>query len=166
MQTMSFKYQDAKNAALEILESQGIFEPPVNPAEIARNIGIDVYFVTFSNPEMAKNISGFYDSEDDSIYVNEQEFSLRQTFTIAHELGHRILHKDWASSNDYKVLLRKGGSSNDPIEKEANTFAAHLLVPRNMLNRYYKIADVETLSQLFAVSVQTIKYRLNSEYGI
>lgn len=40
------------------------------------------------------------------IYVNKNEYPKRQTFTIAHELGHKILHEPWPVSQDYQVLLR------------------------------------------------------------
>lgn len=165
------KYEQAKQSALDILNSQGLIEPPVNPVEIARNMGVSVYFITFSDPEISEKVSGFYDPSDDAIYVNEKEFPKRQTFTVAHELGHRILHRDWASSNDYKMLLRQDGHNYETLEdevreKEANTFAAHLLVPRNMLNNYHNLASPEKLSDLFAVSLEMLKNRLSFEYGI
>lgn len=163
---MRADYANARQRAFDLLESQGIAEPPVNPAEIARSLGIDVFFVTFKDKEIASHVSGFYDADDDAIYVNEEEYPLRQTFTIAHELAHRMLHRDWASSNNYKMLMRSEASENDAREKEANMFAAHLLVPRHMLDRYYQLASPEGLSTLFAVSVPVIKNRLNQEYGI
>lgn len=160
----------AKQSALDVLAKQGIFQPPVNPAEIARSMGVSVHFVTFNNQEIVEKVSGFYDAEDDAIYVNTDEVPLRQTFTIAHELGHRILHREWAESEDYKMLFRQesdsNDSKNDPKEKEANTFAANLLVPRYILNNYYNIASLEKLSRLFVVSVPLIKNRLSFEYGI
>lgn len=163
--TITPNYREVKKAAMAILADQGIVEPPVNPVEISRSMGVDVYFVKFNDPNIASSVSGFYDSDEDAIYVNEDEYPLRQTFTIAHELGHRTLHREWAASNEYRMLLRQDGCNDDPIEKEANAFAAHLLVPRHMLDKYYKLAAPERLSELFAVSVPTIKNRLSFEYG-
>src|SRR5690606_37539465 len=112
------------------------------------------------------NVSGFYDCEDNAIYVNADEWPLRQTFTVAHEFGHSVLHKEWARSSDYRVLMRDADySGSDPHEKEANAFAAHLLVPRFMLDRYWQDMSLEGLSKLFAVSVPMIKFRLAFEYG-
>lgn len=140
--------------------------PPVNPVQIAREKGVNVVFVEFSG-ESKNRISGFYDVEENSIYVNEDEFPLRQTFTVAHELGHALLHKDWAASDDYRVLYRDSNyDGNDHHEKEANAFAAHLLVPRFMLDNYWEDNSVESLSRLFAVSVPMIKNRLSFEYGV
>jgi Zn-dependent peptidase ImmA (M78 family) len=164
-------YEFAKKSALDILNSQGLIEPPVNPVEIARNMGVSVYFITFEDANISEKVSGFYDPGEDAIYVNEKEFPKRQTFTVAHELGHRMMHREWASSNDYKMLLRQDANnyinSEDAMrEKEANVFAAHLLVPRSMLNAYYDLASPEKLSDLFAVSIEMLKNRLSFEYGI
>lgn len=154
----------AKSEALGLLRRFKITEPPVNPVEVARDLGVNVYFVEFE--QNFQNISGFYDSENGSIYVNTSESPVRQTFTIAHELGHKILHEEWAKSSDYKILMRdQAAESKDIHEQEANTFAANLLVPRFMLDRYWQIASVADLSKLFAVSVPVIKNRIKFEYG-
>jgi Zn-dependent peptidase ImmA (M78 family) len=147
-----------------IHEEFGITTPPVDPVRIARGLGVTVYFVTFENDK--KNVSGFFDCEERAIFVNKEEWPLRQTFTIAHELGHKVLHEEWAKSSEYRVLLRDQDYSGDePHEKEANAFAAQLLVPRFMLDEYWKSLTVEQLSQLFAVSVPMIRNRIAFEYG-
>ncbi|WP_081738759.1 ImmA/IrrE family metallo-endopeptidase [Mesorhizobium ciceri] len=158
-------YARVKREVRRIHEEFSIIEPPVNPVDIARHLGVTVSFVEFADGH--KSISGFYDCEDNAIYVNSEEFPLRQTFTVAHELGHKVLHAEWARSADYKVLMRDSDySGNEPHEKEANAFAGNLLVPRAMLDRYWKTISVEGLSKLFAVSVPMIKFRLSLEYGV
>lgn len=158
-------YALVKNSAKELLEEYGVRQPPINPVVMARDKGLDVKFVEFSGDY--KEVSGFFDPQEDAIYINKNDAPLRQTFTIAHELAHSILHRDWADSDEYKVFWRdiKRGS-DDPHEKEANSFAANLLVPRYLLNEYYTELSVSDLSKLFAVSVPTIKHRLSFEYGI
>lgn len=157
-------YARVKTEVKRIHNEFNIVEPPVNPVEIARNLGARVLFVKFSAE--FDNVSGFYDCEADAIYVNMREWPLRQTFTIAHELGHRVLHKEWARSEEYKMLMRDANYlGNEPHEKEANAFAAHLLVPRFMLDKYWRSASVSDLSKLFAVSVPVIENRIKIEYG-
>lgn len=158
-------YQKVQRFVRGLHSEFDITEPPVNPVEIAREKSVKVVFVEFAGE--ANNISGFYDFGEKTIYVNSDEFPLRQTFTVAHELGHALLHADWAASDDYRILLRDSGyDGNDPYEKEANAFAAHLLVPRFLLDRYWRNNSVESLSRLFAVSVPMIKNRLAFEYGV
>jgi Zn-dependent peptidase ImmA (M78 family) len=160
-------YRRAQAEALRLLSEAGIVEPPVNPIKIAKDlVGVKVDFVTFTPEE--QNISGFYDAEGNVIFVNSEEYPLRQTFTIAHELGHKVLHEDWAKSSEYKVLLRNPDESSvlDFREQEANAFAANLLMPRFMMDRYWEKLSVSELSQLFAVSVPAVKARLSFLYGV
>lgn len=157
-------YLRAKHEAIGLLDKFDIEKPPVDPVWIARQLGLQVIFVGFD--QAMQDVSGFYDFEENTIFVNKDEYPLRQTFTVAHELGHKRLHEEWASSVDYKVLMRdQAAKSSDTREKEANSFAAYLLVPRIFLNRYWKDASVEELSRLFAVSVPVIRHRLAFEYG-
>jgi Zn-dependent peptidase ImmA (M78 family) len=158
-------YARVKREVRRLHEQFVVTNPPVDPARIARGIGVSIYFVIFEPTK--QNISGFFDCDESAIFVNKDEYPLRQTFTIAHELGHKILHEEWAKSNEYRVLLRDSDLQSDDFhEKEANAFAAHLLVPRFLLDRYWQSLSAEQLSTLFAVSVPMIKNRLSFEYGI
>ena len=113
----------------------------------------------------SEGVSGFYDPDEHAIYVNKHEYPLRQSFTIAHELGHALLHREWARTGNYSVLMRDNGTDHgEPHEKEANSFAANLLVPRELLDKYRHLSEGD-LSKLFAVSVPVIRNRLAFEYG-
>lgn len=155
-------YNRARKKALSLLQKFNYVNPPVNPVAIARHLGIEVAFVSFPNNP---NVAGFYDPSDNRIYVNANEPPKRQTFTIAHELGHACLHKEWAASNEYEVLMRDAGSKGDPIEQEANAFAAHLLVPRSMLARFWDKMPLPELSDMFAVSTATLSFRIGHEFN-
>ena len=160
-------YRLAESKALDLLVRAGINTPPVNPIDVAENIlGVPVKFAIFDATQ-SERISGFYDSEENEIVVNREEAPLRQTFTIAHELGHKVLHEEWARSSEYQVLLRNPQEQNrDFREKEADAFAANLLMPRFMMDEYYDRSSVSELSRLFAVSVPAIRARLSFLYGI
>lgn len=160
-------YGVAQAKALDLLNLASVSVPPVNPIWIAQEfLKVPVRFATFESNE-SERISGFYDGEDNVIVVNREEFPLRQTFTIAHELGHKVLHEEWARSSDYQVLLRNPYEQNkDFREKEADAFAANLLMPRFMMDMYYENLSQSELSRLFAVSVPAIKARLSFLYGI
>jgi Zn-dependent peptidase ImmA (M78 family) len=157
-------YRLVKNEVASILDEYGLDRPPINPLSIARDKGLDVKFVKFAGEY--EGVSGFFDPEENAIYVNKDEPPLRQTFTIAHELAHALLHREWAGSEEYKVFWRDmSRNSDDPHEKEANAFAANLLVPRKMLDEYFRDLTEADLSRLFAVSVPVISNRLAFEYG-
>lgn len=73
-----------------------------------------------------------YDSKLPVIVVKKQTAESRQTFTLMHELGHILLHKQ-SSIDDEADMFARGG-----MEREANIFAAHVLVPSAFLEQ---IAD-------------------------
>jgi Zn-dependent peptidase ImmA (M78 family) len=161
----SADYPLVKRTAKELLSQFGLSEPPIDPVSIADSLGVRVKFASFSGE--FEGVSGFYDPSEEAIYVNKDEFPLRQTFTIAHELGHHLLHKEWANSEEYKMFWRDMNRNADDFhEREANAFAAHLLVPRVMLDRYYPRLSKPDLSKLFAVSTPVITNRLSTEYGV
>jgi Zn-dependent peptidase ImmA (M78 family) len=159
-------YRKAERAALALLQDMDVTVPPVDPVKIAGELGVKVWFATFTGE--SRNVSGYYDCEDDSIYVNRDEYGPRKTFTIAHELGHRVLHREWANSADYKVLWRDtSGQEQDAREKEANAFAANLLMPKYLMDRYIdRELGASRLATLFAVSVPAMRLRLSNLYGL
>lgn len=159
-------YKLAASEAARVLRENFVDSPPVLPRELARNYGYRVYFADF--PREKQNVSGFLNFNERAIYVNRDDSPGRQTFTIAHELGHGIMHTDLIRRypSDYQVLYRAPiGSVRDPLEQEANAFAANLLVPREMLEKFRYHASVAELARLFIVSEDVIRYRLQNEYA-
>lgn len=160
-------YQRVLKIVARVLRENSIIDPPISPREIADANGIEVVEVVFENS--AKDVAGFFDFEEEAIYVNAEEPYNRKTFTIAHELGHHFLHREHFAShqNEYSVLMRRPfKAANDPLEKEANAFAANLLVPRKMLDQYWREASIDELAEIFAVSKDVIRARLQLEYGL
>ncbi len=71
---------------------------------------------------------GYYDPRTKTIFVNKRDPASRQRFTVAHELGHYILHK--GTNNRYDEYHRYT-PEEVKREFEANDFAAKLLMPVN-----------------------------------
>lgn len=63
------------------------------------------------------------------IFVRKQDAKQRELFTLAHELGHLVLHGAGSVDNEANLYAYRGK------EKEVNTFAGNLLVPDEVLNR-------------------------------
>jgi len=78
------------------------------------------------------------------IGVNSEHSRTRQRFTIAHELGHLLLHADEEFHIDEKRPLARrddvSSQATDAREIEANQFAAELLMPKALVG-----ASVEAL---------------------
>lgn len=136
--------------------------PPIPVLEIAERNGVDVVFADFA--EAKDSVAGFCDFEGEKLYVNDADSTSRQMFTMAHELGHWMLHREIfeADPESYPVLPRFQDPDRDnPLEKEANAFAANLLVPKRMLLPV-KSAGVAALASAFGVSLTMMEFRLKS----
>ena len=79
----------------------------------------------------------------------------RTRFTVAHELGHVVLHGDDVLGLDG----RAEPEHQEQIEREANIFAAHLLIPNAALKRLGAVT-AETLARRFGVSSAMASRRL------
>lgn len=137
--------------------------PPINVYEIARNYGLQIIETDF--PAEQNDIAGFVTAQNamGKLYVNLSDHPNRRRFTIAHELGHWRLHRDELRANPERSILFRiaiGQLNKDPIEKEANIFAANLLVPLDLLKQHKKGKTQEELAKLFNVSTDVIGYRL------
>jgi Zn-dependent peptidase ImmA (M78 family) len=155
-----------------LLRETGTAGAPIDVEKIANVLGIAIRR-TPTNDE----ISGFLLRNPDGqavIGVNTLHHPNRQRFTIAHELGHFILHKQEEVHVDRAVIkLRDGASSKgeDPDEVEANGFAAELLMPTGFLSgdlERFTLTDLlddrrmQQLAKRYQVSVQAMTNRLVS----
>ncbi len=115
----------------------------------------------------SKDFSGLLLRKDGAalIGINSDEHPRRQRFTIAHELGHFFLHQ----SNEAFVDYRRDGKKHPRTQKEreADAFAASLLMPRQTLRKdFSKIAadsffDEEQLQS--TVTFLADKYEVSEE---
>lgn len=157
-------YRRVREVVKEILDNNLISEPPVNAQKIAEDNGLEVIFADF--PEQLKDVCGFLDFQNKIIYVDSQDEPYRQNFTIAHELGHWFLHRNRV--NEYQVLTRRPiNGEKSPLEKEANLFAASLLVPGDMLLRCrLKNMSHNDIAKKFKVTRAVIDLRITDEQKI
>lgn len=161
--------RNAKAQVSRLLEEHGIKKPPVPVEAIARAGGAEIRYSPFEG-----DISGmvFRDNARVVIGVNSLHHPNRQRFTIAHEIGHMLLHKGVEVHVDraFRINLRNDVSSKavDPEEIEANRFAAELLMPEHMLVGDLKgrVIDFENEDDLrrfavkYRVSLQAFTFRL------
>lgn len=131
---------------------------PVDPMQIARSMGITVTAKPFLDH------SGHYQRNNGSpvILYNSSEPTVRQRFTVAHEIGHHV-NGDTDAPRDTSAQF--SSASWDPIEVAANRFAAALLMPGEYV-RYAVfrdgITDLRVLAQMFGVSTVAMQYRLKN----
>lgn len=160
------KYIEEK--AEKLLSDLKINSLPINPELCARQLKVIV-----EDSALDDDISGIFLAEEDNYYIiyNRFESAQRQRFTIAHELGHYILHKNSGVFVDrkQKTLFRNAASTTGEVlkEREANAFAAALLMPKFLVEREIRqITDfdniVESLAEKFEVSKSAMSFRLSN----
>jgi Zn-dependent peptidase ImmA (M78 family) len=128
----------ARKAAEKVLQTNRVISFPVRVDKIAQVYALLVY------EQMDDDISGIllplqksHNGKDWAIVVNKTHARVRQRFTVAHELGHLILHGYTTPHADrgYKLRFRSSTAAQGSVweEVEANQFAAELLMPEGLL---------------------------------
>lgn len=173
--------------AKEILDKYWDDNLPVDVELLCDRMGISILPVT----NLAKNfhIDAFISADFKTIYVDSYEFereSHRYRFSVAHELGHYVLHRCFYPDEcvDYEKWLEISRKVLDSFaEFQANYFAGNLLVPENRLvkilndkfkgsfSRHYWEASPKELWEVlfsvrksFAVSDQVIARRMRDAF--
>jgi hypothetical protein len=105
------------------------------------------------------------DAAEWGIFVNTRSCQTRQRFTIAHELGHFVLHRgEQAGFQCDKDAVHLGLGESAAIEREADEFASHLLMPSDVVCKAIadQPIDLRLLSELadaFDVSFEALCIR-------
>lgn len=160
----------AERRAIAVLEQFGVDEAPTPVEDVARRLGAQITYDSFEG-----DISGmlYRDGDTAVIGVNSRQAATRQRFTVAHECGHLVMHKGQPMFIDrfVRVNLRSGESNKE--EREANAFAAELLMPRALvpieverviarLGQSALPIVVAELASRFRVSEEAMTYRLTN----
>jgi Zn-dependent peptidase ImmA (M78 family) len=158
--------------AAKLLEDLKVEKLPVPVNKIAESRGLSI-----KPYDLGADVSGVLVIEGGrgTIGINPSESTVRQRFTIAHELGHFELHKDGDElfiDKGFKVLFRDQNSSKGEIrkEQEANAFAASLLMPEKFIRaeiekNSFDLTDEDSMKKLartFNVSVPAMTYRISN----
>lgn len=145
----------------QLLSAHNIKNAPVPVSQIARARGARIFYQSLDD-----DVSGFLyrDGENTVIGVNTHHAPVRQNFTTAHELGHLLLHDQEQLHVDrqFRVRLRNEVSSQgvDDDEREANLFAACLLMPKQFLDK-----DLASVTEIDLLDDDFLK-DLAREYGV
>lgn len=144
--------------------------PQIDVEEIAKKLGFSLSYTIME--ESGK-------LEDSTINVNLLDAEVRQRFTIAHEVGHFLLH-DPIDTMYRDVTLRRYENIVERIkERQANSFAAELLMPKRLLaqlidnylkeNNWGSLLDdiqfemlLNDISKMLNVSKSSLDFRLQN----
>lgn len=163
---MIFNYIEEKS--VNILKEFDLLKSPINVNKLAKKLGVGVEASNFND-----DVSGLFVIKDDKPYIayNLNQNKKRSRFTIAHELGHFILHsknKSLFIDKNRSIMYRNSESSTGEYlkEREANAFAAALLMPIPLILKEAKDLNgddiIEKLASKFNVSTQAMSFRLSN----
>lgn len=151
-----------------VIKEEGVVKYPINPFKILKSKNV---LITFSDFDKLEGLLLYDKNKKSIVSINLNRPITRQRFTAAHELGHLMLHGEVNKDNFLCPIYGIKSS----IEKEADEFASHLLMPNQELVKKineYQNNDGEVgfdeclhIAEYFGVSfescVKTIRFRLN-----
>lgn len=158
-------YEDAAEMFAHKAWTRLRLEPPADLARVAARLGIEVY-----EREFVEEIDGVYvrlPGAPPVIAVNSSYLKppARRRFTLAHEIGHHLLAR--GSGPDARFCVFDTPSTKRTlIERACDRFAAHLLMPEQLVRQYYAELShnprqrVAILAERFGVSTWALRRRL------
>lgn len=118
------------------------------PIEDIADLDLRLNIFPFPGLQRDFDIDGFTSKDLTTIYVDEVIYSKRPTryrFTLAHEVGHLVLHRDLIEAIHPKsitewqnFILNVDKEAYDWLEWQAYSFAGLLLVPRSSLKKHFQ----------------------------
>ena len=104
-------------------------------------LGLDI--VPLPNLFSVYRVSGFLTADRSTVIVDERQFNRyweKYRFTLAHEVGHHVLHgdcyeeADWSDADEYRdYILNMDKEALSRYEVQGNYFAEQVLVPEEHL---------------------------------
>jgi len=168
-ETSKIRIGVARTLARNLLKKAKIKEPPTSLRVVIKYLQEKYNLAVFSNPTLNHNISGMLVRVNDElldeqsggyseIHYNKKHSWHRNRFTIAHEIGHLILE----TSCDKSFL--SFDTIKNPIEAEANQFAAELLIPLAFVKKDLKVsgAEIPQLAWKYIVSQEAMGWKISS----
>ena len=162
------KRAEIEDRAKQVLRDHNLLQIPVDPLKVASTLGIKVLSAVFS--EQNKSGAVVNRNGEFAIFVNANEPPARKRFTVAHEIGHRLLHMDGGVQEfvDTEENFRSTGVAEEESwtperrrEWEANVFASALLMEAGIVQeKWRECKDPVTLAWMFQVSPTAMTVRL------
>jgi Zn-dependent peptidase ImmA (M78 family) len=135
---------------------------PVPIGDICEKLGIEVVFDSDMEEDLHGQINYRCSEDKFVIRVNDKHSAYNNIFTIAHEIGHYLIHfndvrrfgfADRRVRDRYKVGIKR--------ERVANEFAASILMPDEKFTSVFvaRGGDLIALEKFFRVSQEAVRYR-------
>jgi Zn-dependent peptidase ImmA (M78 family) len=154
----------AKRCAGDIIQKISDEQDSVTLDDVLYELSADL-----TEADLDRNLQGYYYenviSDDDFCRGITIDYNLspeKKRFAIAHELGHIAMHSSFFKENPELYEPLRTAPINAQKNRycvEANIFAAHLLIPDEMLEQKSSLNSIHNLSRIFGVTEELIRYR-------
>ena len=159
------RFELARRVARKYLRAHQVDAPPVPVEYILVAEGFHVEAVVYPDDTAGES---WWEGETGHLCVNRTLPPGRLRFTLAHEFGHLALRHHQLRFETAPALRSPSSHLEpavpdllDPVEVEANVFAAELLLPLGWFNRDWKRKpDPRWIAQRYEVSVEAVRQRL------
>ena len=159
---MNIRRKRTREITEGLLEENQITQPFVPIDIIAEKLGIRVKYIKFDDDSMSGCI--IRKKSTALICINSNDSENRQRFTIAHEIGHFMLHKNKDGFVDKGLLVHNRDSDSSkaikPEEIEANYFAAELLMPKKFIENDLEAEEIKDYDKF--IYSQADRYKVSA----
>ncbi len=154
-----FRYSNTRDAAWRFLIENKVTSYPLNLRSIVKSNGwlvADIKQAAKMHPELRKQlgrkeVATISQGGKIIILIDRENSVQRNRFSIAHEIGH--------------VYLQHCGLTKRQAEKEANMFAARILMPMILIKELH-IDTAEQLASVCNVSIEAASYRMKRYHEV
>lgn len=146
----------------------------IDPELALNSLGFDVYsdkaLGQFEEGAGTYEVAGLLDRDRSSVHVGVRYAPEIRRFTLAHELGHVLLHQGTGLHRDQPLDGSSSVRASNPMETQANNFASYFLMPEKhvravfrsvFLTNYFQLTE-ETAFALFGQSLQAVQQRFRT----
>lgn len=142
------EYDVIADRSLTFLSQLGLANALPIPVEEIVEIKLGMDIVPLPGLQRNFNIDGFMSSDFTTIFVDETvfiNFETRYRFTLAHELGHYVLHKNFLSNFSInstadwiRALSNFDKKTHSKLEFQGYSFGGLLLAPKTQLKNLFQ----------------------------
>lgn len=154
----------ARQLARKLLKDAGLNEAPISMQKLGDYLkekhGLELQGLKNFFSEKVSGLTVTIDGAP-TIGFNKDHGWYRRRFTIAHEIGHFLMntahYKQTGELGNLEML-----DTTNPIEKEANAFAAELLMPLQQFKKdcRSRLKSLDGLSEKYQVSKEAAGWQL------
>ena len=147
---------DIRRQAARLLDSAGVSHEPVSLRDVVSALNLELVSRTREPFTSEAALEPLDDGR--AIVLQGAGDAGRRRFTIAHEIGHFVLHPEQCRPERGGAVNEAGGRE----EREADTFAAELLMPEHLVREAVREQGLDDarLADRFEVSRKAMQTRL------